>query len=333
MGRYVVPLTLLAAVAIGVSPASAVTIDREYHETFDVRVGVRLDLRHDDGDVTITPWDRDVIDVRVRYLAEVKRVGFVNEPDFYVDFDQTDEVVRVIGREEIGSGVVFFQSINEHEYTYTINAPSYVVLELSGDDGDVSIAGWRAEIECALDDGDVRIEDIENTITRIATEDGDTSIDGLAGELVVSSDDGDVSLTGCRVTTARVSVQDGDVVGTTCEGEFRVSTDDGDVSLDGLDSESVKISGEDGDIEVGLVGTGAVDIEIATDDGDITVSHAPGLAYAFVITTDDGGVRVNVPNVSEFEQEEHVVSGEVGGGEGRVHLSTADGDIVLEESP
>lgn len=331
MRRCTFPLSLLLLALIPIAPATAATIDRDYHETFDVQEGVRLDLTHGDGDVTITPWEKDEIDVRVRYFAEIKRIGFADEPDFFVDFDQTEDVVRVVGREEIGSGVVFFRSVKEHEHTYTISAPSYVTLELSGDDGDVAVTGWRSDIDCALDDGDVKLEDITNAVTRIAVEDGDVSIDTLAGELVVSGDDGDVDLSGCRVTTARISVQDGDVTATECQGGFWVSVDDGDVNLDGLVSERAEIAGEDGDIEVSLAGAGAVDLEVATDDGDITVLVPPGLSYAFVITMDDGDVTVHVPNVDEFKEREHAVSGMVRGGDGRVHLSTADGSVVLEE--
>jgi DUF4097 and DUF4098 domain-containing protein YvlB len=322
----------ILSLALVSAAAAATTVDRDYHEAFDVREGARLDLRHGDGDVTITPWEKDVIDVRVRYLAEVRRIGFGDEPDFFVDFDQTEDVVTVVGREKIGSGVAFFQSVDEHEYTYTISAPSYVRLELGGDDGDVRITGWRSDIDCALDDGDVHLEDIVNGATRIVVEDGDVSIDELAGELVVGGDDGDVTLNRCRVTAARISVQDGDVEATACEGEFRVAVDDGDVRLDGLVSDRVYVTGEDGDIDVGLAGSGSVDVEAATDDGDVTVSLAPGLSYAFVITMDDGDVRVDVPNIDGFEERDHAVSGRVRGGDGRVHVSTADGSVVLREN-
>ena len=91
-----------------------------------------------------------------------------------------------------------FHSVQEHEYTYTIMAPSYVVLDLDGDDGDIEITGWRGDIDCALDDGDVELADVENGRTRIGLEDGDVAVDGLIGELVVSGDDGDVVLTDCR---------------------------------------------------------------------------------------------------------------------------------------
>ena len=330
MGRSA--LVALVIALAGVAPATAVTVDRDYHETFDVQEGVRLDLRHGDGDVTITPWDKDLIEVRVRYFAEVKRIGFGDAPDFFVDFDQTDEVVRVIGRESIGSSVVLFQSVNEHEYTYTISAPGYVKLELRGDDGDVVVSGWRSDIDCVLDDGDVRLEDIANNSTRVAVEDGDVFIDGLAGGLEIEGDDGGVMLSRCRVADARISIEDGDIIATECRGAFDVSVDDGQVALNGLESEHVEVRGEDGDIEVGLVGSGAVDLEVATDDGDVSLSLSPGLSYAFVVETEDGEMRVDVPGVGDFEQGEHRVSGRVGGGGGRVRVTTADGNVVLREN-
>jgi nitrite reductase/ring-hydroxylating ferredoxin subunit len=330
MGRPA--LVLLMVGLVGVAPAAAVTVDRDYHETFDVREGVSLDLRHGDGDVTITPWNRDVIDVRVRYLAEVKRVGFGDAPDFSVDFDQTDDVVRVIGRENVGSGVVLFQSVDEHEYTYTISAPDYVRLELRGDDGDVAVSGWRSGIDCALDDGDVRLKDIANNSTLVAVEDGDVFIDGLTGRLEIDGDDGSVTLSRCRVAGARISVEDGDVVATECRGGFEVSVDDGRVALNGLETERVGVRAEDGDVEASLVGSGPVDVEVATDDGDVSLTLAPGLSYAFVVETDDGEVQVDVPGVSDFEQREHRVSGRVRDGGGRVRVTTADGNVVLREN-
>jgi DUF4097 and DUF4098 domain-containing protein YvlB len=331
MGRYVLAVSLLAVAVVWVGPAGAVTIDRDYHETFDVREGVRLELRHGDGDVTITPWEKDVIDVQVRYFAEVKRVGLGGDPDFTVEFDQTDDTVRVVGHEAFGSGVSFFQTINQHEYTYTINAPPYVRLELNGDDGDVEITGWRADIDCVLDDGDVTFEDIANTATQINLEDGDVWIKALIGDLAVSGDDGDVELADCRVATARVSIQDGDVAAKDCEGEFKVTVDDGDVDLTGLVSDRVDITGEDGDVMVSLSEAATVDVGIATDDGSITVLIPPGPSYEFAIKMDDGSVSVDIPNVDAFNETEHAVTGRVRGGEGRVRLSTMDGDVVLRE--
>lgn len=331
MGRHVLAVCLLAVAIVGVGPARAVTIDRVYHETFDVREGVRLELRHGDGDVTITPWEKDVIDVHVRYLAEVKRVGLGGDPDFTVEFDQTEDAVRVVGREPFSSGVSLVQIIEQHEYTYTISAPAYVRLELAGDDGDVEVTGWRSDIDCVLDDGDVTFQDIANTMTRIDVEDGDVWIKALAGDVVVWGDDGDVELSDCRVATARVSIEDGDVTARDCEGEFKVTVDDGDVDLTDLAAGRVEISGEDGDVTVSLADAGEMDVGVATDDGDITVLLPRGPSYEFAIKVDDGNVSVDVPNVDAFRETEHTVTGRVRGGEGRVHLSTMDGDVVLRE--
>ncbi|MCK4410155.1 MAG: hypothetical protein KAW67_08720, partial [Candidatus Eisenbacteria sp.] len=74
-----IAVSCLSVVAV-CSVASAREIDKDFHKTFDVSEGVVLRLDYDDGDVTITPWDQDVIDVVVRYHADVKAIGFGSHP-------------------------------------------------------------------------------------------------------------------------------------------------------------------------------------------------------------------------------------------------------------
>ena len=190
--RIGVSCLLVAAVC---SPALAREIDKDFHKTFDVSEGVVLRLDYGDGDVTIAPWDQDAIDVVVRYHADVKAIGFGTTPDFDVEFRQTDDRVTVRGIEGSSSGVYLFHSMNEYEYTYTIKAPSHVILDLRGDDGDLELSGWRADIECRVDDGDVQFTEVANGNTEILIEDGDVRLSELSGDLVVRGDDGDVTVT------------------------------------------------------------------------------------------------------------------------------------------
>ena len=313
------------------APSAAKLIDKDFHETFDVQEGVRLDLRHGDGDVIVAPWDKDVIGVEVRYRARMTEVGFGGEPDFDVEFRQSENVVHVSGREISDSGLVIFRSITEYEYTYTISAPSYVTLELDGDDGDVEISGWRADIDCTIDDGDVDLCDIVNGRTRINYEDGDIRIDGLEGELLLYGDDGDVQLTGCRTPRAKFDLEDGDVIATHCEGDIAIDIDDGDVFLILESGGSVRVRGQDGDVRVELA-SGAVDVDVAVDDGDVMIALPKDGSFSFLVTMDDGGVKIDLEGVDELERDEHLVSGRVRGGEGQVRVRTADGNVVLKET-
>ena len=101
--------------------------------------------------------------------------------------------------------------MDEYEYTYKIKAPDYVMLDLRGDDGDVELEGWRADIECRTDDGDLQFTDVANANTEIWVEDGDVRLARLTGDLVVHADDGDVTITGCETPHALLTLEDGDV--------------------------------------------------------------------------------------------------------------------------
>lgn len=326
-------IALLAAtmfMAVVSGPASAVSIDRDFHESFDVRDGFRLSLHSGDGNVTIEPWNSDVIDVTVLYRADVTRVGLGGPPDFNVEFKTGVDFVRVIGN-LTPQGPAVFQSMRIHEYTYTIKAPPYVILEIDGDDGDVEISGWRADIECSMDDGDLTLTDVVNSRTRASLEDGDMSALNLSGELQISSDDGDVRLSSCELTDARISLEDGDITVDDCEGDFAIMVDDGNVSLGLRASRSIRVRAADGDVDIAIDGGNVDEVDVVTDDGDVMISMPAGSSYEFLVTADDGRIKVDVPERDEYEKDEHSATGQIRGGEGTVRVRTNDGNVRLRE--
>lgn len=310
-------------------PASARVIDKDYHETFAVKEGMKLLLKHGDGDVVITPWDKDVIDVQIRYHADVTSVGFGVEVDFNAEFRQTDDTVIVKGNEGGSAGIFLRVSRNEYEYTYTISAPSYVLLELRGDDGDVEVSGWRAGIDCGLDDGDVVMTDVTGGSVRIDVEDGDVRLGGVTGELVVMGDDGDVKVSQSTLDHALISVEDGSVDVVDSSGRFEITVDDGDVDLRRVAVGTVDIRGNDGDFDLDLTVGRDANITVVTDDGDVTMRLGGELSLDYLVTMDDGDVEVNLGEVTNGETRDHRVSGTIGGGKGLLRVRTSDGDVVI----
>jgi hypothetical protein len=318
---------LLAVVAC--SPAFAREIEKDFHETFDVSEGVVLRLDYGDGDATIIPWDQDVIDVVVHYRADVTAIGFGTEAEFEVEFRQSDERVTVRGKEGTTSGVYFFRSMHEYDYTYTIKAPSYVILDLQGDDGDLVLSGWRADIECRVDDGDVRLADVVNGNTEIWIEDGDIRLAELSGDLVVRGDDGDVVVTNSTLTHVLFALEDGDIRITDSEGNFDATVDDGDVTLSRVTASVVDVRGEDGSVNLDITSDVDIHLNVTTDDGDVTIRLGRELSFQYLVTMDDGRVDIDLDGATETESHEHRVSGRVGTGGGLVRVSTADGSVEL----
>ena len=316
-------------VVVACSPAPAREIDEDFHETFDVSEGVVLSLDYGNGDATITPWDQDVIDVVVRYHADVTAIGFGTDPEFDVEFRQTDDRITVRGKEGTSSGVYFFRSMHEYEYTYTIKAPSYVVLDLEGEDGDLELSAWRADIECRVDDGDVTFTDVVNGNTEIWIEDGDVRLAELSGDLVVRGDDGDITVTHSTLSHALFALEDGDIRISDSKGNFDAAIDDGDVTLSRVTASVVDVRGEDGSVDLDVTSDGEIHINVATDDGSVTIRLGRGLSFQYLVTMDDGRVDIDLEGATETERSEHRVSGRVGTDGGLVRVSTADGSVEL----
>jgi len=310
--------------------AGAEEINREFHERFDVHAGMRLRLEHGDGDVNITPWIQDTLAVDVRYRAKASGIGWNKSTDFEVEFRQDGDTIYVIGKEpkHVTVGISAFR---EYEYLYSIKAPSYLELDLFGDDGDVEIEDWRGAVEMELEDGDVRLTAIEAPRTEIILEDGDLEIDGFKGELLVEAEDGDVDIFDCATERARISLDDGDLTMDRCGGSFEMRASDGDIRLTRLRAEDLEIRIDDGSVDLDLLPAEGLDLNIRAGDGDVVVDLDEGIATAFTIETRDGRIRVNAPEVGGLRKEKHRVSGQLGEGGGNILISSVDGNITLRQ--
>jgi len=320
-----VSLLVLATLS---GPAAAGRIDRTFHQSFNVSEGFSLELENGDGDVVITPSGTDEIDVTVRCLADVKRIGPGGDPDFEVEFESGADAVGVKGR-FTPSGISVFEWIKIHEYVYTIEAPSYVTLEIRGDDGDISIEDWRAAIDCSSDDGDVLLDGFTGRTASFSFDDGDVTVKRAEGSLEFSGDDGDVSLSECGHVTVSIALDDGDVSATECGGDVAVSLDDGDVTLDLIETATTSVDADDGDLKLSIQSGEVERVDLSSDDGNVVVSMPEGGSYSYSISMDDGGLKLDLPGQQKYDRDEHSVRGEVRGGGAHLSIYTDDGDVVV----
>ncbi len=326
---------LMAAMTIaifsGASVAAAGTeIKKDYLETFDVSKGDRLHLVHGDGDVAIAPWDKDQLEVSVKYDVEIKRVGVGNDPDFEVEFKQEGNTVTVIGKEK-SMVAVGYVSRERYEYVYTIRAPRYLRLELKGEDGDVEVEGWEGEVRCTLEDGDVTLTAMNSPRTNLNLEDGDIRVESLVGDLEVRSEDGDVHLNNLRQTHCRLEMEDGDLFIQDFSGDMVVRVDDGDVDVLRAGTRKADIRAADGNIVLDLLYVDELDLHITTGDGDITVDLPPELSATFSVDVGDGRIRLDLPGAKIERDEEDSATGTLGDGRGRIRIRSEEGRVTLKQ--
>lgn len=322
---------LATLVLIVASPVWGEKVDRRFHQAFDVQEGTKLVLHHGDGEVSITPWEKSTIDVEVVYRASIKKAGSGSVRDFDVEFDQSGDTVRVIGKEpsiRVNLGLSYHW---EREYSYTVKAPRWVALELEGEDGDVSIREWSGDIAVELKDGDLELTEIASSSTRLELDDGDLDIEGLQGDFWIRGEDGDIKIRNCKTTAGSIRTSDGDVTLERCEGNIEVTGVDGRLMLSQIRGEKLDIRTSDGRVELDLLASDALDLTIHSGDGSVAVGLDPRLSVAFTIQTDDGDVRLSGIEVADLQKDRRHTSGRIGDGKGNMKITTGDGDVVLRQ--
>ncbi|MBN2071792.1 MAG: DUF4097 family beta strand repeat protein [Candidatus Krumholzibacteriota bacterium] len=322
-------LMIVIITALASCGAQGREIERDYHKTYDVSPGYGLRLKNGDGNVFIKRWDKDVLDIKVEYLAEYKSIG-AGERDFKVNFRTKNDIIEVT-EVETSTPVIGFHIFNIKEYSYTIFAPDYLTLEINGDDGEIYIDDWRANIEISLDDGAAVLRGIECDQTIISIEDGELNIGDHKGNLEIDYDDGRIEIFRCSIPECIIRGEDGPLSIRDTKGDFDIELDDGDADIYRLLTENLHYQGGDGDLEMEILRIDDIDIDIRTDDGDIDLDLEEGISAKFSIDVDDARIRIDLPSGTIIEKDENWVSGKLRDGKGRIRIRTSDGNVNLRE--
>jgi hypothetical protein len=87
------------------------------------------------------------------------------------------------------------------------------------------------------------------------------------------------------------------------------------------------------DVDLDLLAGQTLDADIRTDDGNVTIDLEKGFSLSFHASADDVDyIRADLEDIQNFREDRVSKSGRIGGGEGRLKIHTADGDITIKEN-
>ena len=305
-------------------------IKKDFHESFEVKSGDILFLTHGDGDVTVSSWDKDIVEIEVYFSANVFGVGN-DEYDFDITFKQRKNEIEVI--ENFKSSHRFgIKGITINRYEYMIKTPKFLILNLDGDDGNVDIQDMAANIECHLSDGDIEINHVSADLIKLDLEDGSLKINDIKGWLDINMDDGDIRIIDYQGETCNVDMEDGQLDMDRISGSFDIGSDDGDIELHHIQANDLNVSTNDGDIYIDLEESENPDMVIKADDGKVIIDFNREISAKIEIETDDGSIDTNISNPNYEKKKRNYYNGEINGGNGKIRIRTNDGDVVLRES-
>jgi DUF4097 and DUF4098 domain-containing protein YvlB len=319
---------LLAFIFITTMQISAKTIDKKIHKTFKVNEGASLHLKHGDGNVEITPWNKDVIDIKIVYRATFAGIHKLHPNDFEVEFEQRGDKISVIGREPRVIGIGRFKTI---DYEYSIKAPAYVDLVTEGVDGNVLIEEWQSDIQSSIVDGDISILDAVADKIKAVTIDGDIELKYISATIECQTIDGRIHLEELENVQCRAKTVDGDIRIKNASGEFSARSVDGDIEM--LRTSAIQLDAHttDGKINLDLNNVDEMDCHIKSSDGDVRVYLEKGTSILLKLSTGDGHIRTDLSPVSDLQTDDNYFSGDINGGQGKLDIRTGDGDIELIE--
>lgn len=283
---------LLTALAILLTGAlTAETLRRELPAKPGGKLEVDLSTG---GDITITGWDRDAVEV----------VAKDTEDEEDIDIDATANGVRISSDSDHGS-----------DPSLEIKVPRRYDVEMETMGGDLKVSGVEGKIGGKTMGGDLDLSDLGGEV-RLTTMGGDI-------RLKQSNVDGSLTTMGGEVIFEDVS---GDVDGKSMGGNVimrNVTRPDGSST-----GNLVKISTMGGDIEVAEAPAGA---DVHTMGGDVEIGSAKEFVKAKTMGGDvklgsvDGWIEATTMGGDVTAR----MVGDAGRGDRHVELTSMGGDITL----
>ncbi|HUF77125.1 MAG TPA: DUF4097 family beta strand repeat-containing protein [Longimicrobiales bacterium] len=245
----------------------------------DARRGDRVVIELVTGDVAISAWERDAVEVRA------------SSGGGPVGLRRSGSAIQVVPSESRGRA----RSVDA-----TLRVPRWIDLEIGSRSLDLSVTGTAGAIRVGNVSGDVRIQDVAGPV-EVRSIRGEIEIIDARGGVRASSQGDDVVLT--RVSgSVEAHSGDGDIVLQDVRSEaVRVEAQDGDVSFSG----TIAPGGDygfyvhDGDATIAVPAETSAQVSVSTFDGefqsDFTVrveSFTSGRGFDFMLG--DGSARIRI---------------------------------------
>jgi DUF4097 and DUF4098 domain-containing protein YvlB len=262
---------------------------QQIDSTVPVERGQRLEVSSYAGDITVTTWSRNA----VRVQAEPGGRTTVE-----IDRSATSVTVRTQGRRGPPSLV-----------DLQITAPTWMALDLSGVNTDISVVGAR---------GPVSVETVQ----------GQVDVEGGAGLVSLQSVQGSVSLSGAKGRLEVNSVNE-DVVVRGSSGEVTAVTVNGDITLSRVDATSVMANSVNGELDYDGTIRNSGRYALSTHNGDITITVPEGSNAAVSVATFNGDFASEFPVTLTETRKGKRFSFTLGTGSAQMTLESFQGTIEL----
>jgi DUF4097 and DUF4098 domain-containing protein YvlB len=324
-------------------------------KTFNVSKGDRLVVSVTNGNITITPWNKDQ--------------AFIKAKNIDVD-DLNDLTIEQKGNKVI----VEFKGRDSDDFTLEVSIPEQFNLELSSGAGNMTINGKvSGKVDISTGGGNIKLQDVSDKLN-VSTGGGNVSVGNINAETEISSGGGNISV-GDIKSKAEISTGGGNITVGNIDGNAEVSTAGGIIKVGKITGNAeistaggnINLEGASGKVEVNTAGGNinlkniSGSVEANTAGGNIYADLIPSLNSSNEFNTAGGDINLTIPadtkanitatayvgkNISESEADKFIKSDfketnvdfnknnftkkfVINGGGSVIELNTASGKIKI----
>lgn len=276
----------------------------DFHNSFDVQPGGRLNIENSNGSVEIMSWEKDLVDVTGTKYASTEN----GLRDTRIDMSKSGNNVNI--RTILPSG--FRGGMGAK---YIIRVPSRYDLD-----------------RIITSNGSIHVESV-NGNARVKTSNGSVHVTRLAGKLDIETSNGSVELRD-QQGDAVVRTSNGRIEADGIKGLFEAHTSNGSVRariMDPLPNAPIKVDTSNGSIDLSLANLKDNSVRASTSNSSITL-RLPQSINAYV-RAHTSNAHVN----SDFDvlvrggqMTKHSLEGNIGSGGPVIDLGTSNGSINIQ---
>jgi DUF4097 and DUF4098 domain-containing protein YvlB len=281
----------------------------DFHYSYPLTPGGTLSLENFNGQVEISGWDQNEVEVNGTKYASSKE--YLDE--MKIDVGATPGVVRIRtirpSMSHGGSGA-----------RYTIRVPKHVALD-----------------EITTTNGPIRIDGIDGSV-RLRTSNGTVRIERLGGDLNARTTNGGIYLRDVD-GNVRLQTTNGGIEAEASHGSFEAETSNGKIEVtlnDPAANWPVKLHTHNGHIDLSIRGSKLPDVRAESSNSTIVV-RLPSSASARVrastshhsSVTSDFDTLMHSGDDEDRRHRRSDVEGTIGGGGPLIELSTSNGAIKI----
>lgn len=297
-------LIYLAAISI---IFTSMTFAQKKEETIKVSEGGSLSIKLLVGDIKLTTWDRDEINVKYDSNEE-EGIGqlVINRDNNNIEITSSSNYY--IDEINISIPKKFNLEVSTTAGDIKINGDVNGKVKIKTSGGDIKLENIDSDAELKTDGGDIRTGKV-NGNAQISTSGGDLRIGSVTGEAVIKTSGGSISV-GNIGKKAELKTAGGNVYSKNIGGDAKITSGGGNIDAGEISGNAeLKTGGGNINIEKanGKVSakSGAGNINLKniygsvnaySGAGEISVTLYPGKSGESDIKTSSGGITLSIPD-------------------------------------